>query len=164
MSYNLFLDDLRNPKDVTWVKENEVPEDIHYWDKSTWVVVRNYKDFVQTIEKRGLPKFISFDHDLADEHYPWNNHLGIPKYGKYKELTGYECAKWLCDYCLDKNLPLPKFVVHSMNIMGKENIEKYLINFSKQGSVAQPEGGTLLKPRTVTSSNLSTTTNLLNEQ
>ena len=55
----LFLDDLRNPKDVIWVNLPEVE----------WTVVRNYDDFVNTIIDKGVPTRISFDHDLADEHY-----------------------------------------------------------------------------------------------
>lgn len=122
MSYNLFLDDQRNA--------NTFLKDIH-----TWVTVKNYNDFIKTIKQRGLPKFISFDHDLDLEHYPifeGNINFGKPyeiPYAKYREKTGYDCAKWLIEYCLDNKVSLPDFQIHSMNPVGKDNINKLLIGF-----------------------------------
>lgn len=119
--YNLFLDDVRNS--------------YFLHDTRAWTTVRNYNQFVETIKERGLPKLISFDHDLALEHYPvfeeniiYGKPYEIP-YAKYKEKTGFDCAKWLVEYCLDNRLPLPDFQVHSMNPVGKENIQKLLIGF-----------------------------------
>ena len=48
-----------------------------------------------------------------------------------REKTGYDCAKWLVDYCMDNGLKLPEFEVHSMNPAGGENIRMYLENFKK---------------------------------
>lgn len=75
--------------------------------------VYSYKEFIMLITENGLPDFISFDHDLG------------------LEKTGYDCAKWLVEYCLDKNLMLPEFAVHSQNPVGKENIECLLENFKR---------------------------------
>ena len=75
--------------------------------------VYNFDEFVKFIAEKGLPNFISFDHDLGEEK------------------TGYDCSKFLVDYCLDHNLKLPEFHVHSQNPVGKENIEKLLKNFNK---------------------------------
>lgn len=44
--------------------------------------------------------------------------------------TGYDCCKWLVDYCIDRNLPHPRYTVHSMNPIGKENIEKLIENYN----------------------------------
>lgn len=76
-----------------------------------FVGVRSYTEFVVYIETKGFPDFISFDHDLGLEE------------------SGYDCAKWLVDYCLDHNLQLPEFEVHSQNPVGKENILALLNNF-----------------------------------
>ena len=128
--YNLFLDDIRDPKDVTWVKLPDVE----------WVIVRNYDQFVETITRQGIPKFIAFDHDLADEHYAatdyrtvlptWDGsrRRGNPVDVELSERTGYDCAKWLVDYCRNNSCTICDFVVHSMNPVGAENIRKYLIN------------------------------------
>lgn len=72
-----------------------------------------YEEFVKFILDNGLPDFISYDHDLGE--------------GK----TGYDCAKWLVDYCLENNLSLPEYAVHSQNPVGKENILTLLSNFEK---------------------------------
>ena len=112
--YYLFLDDIRVPEQVKWVKLPTVD----------WVVVRSYQEFVSAIQANGLPKFISFDHDLADEHYN-------PSESDYKEKTGYDCAKWLVDYCLYNSSSVCEYTVHSMNPEGKKNIESLLTQFSK---------------------------------
>jgi hypothetical protein len=119
----LYLDDLRIPKDSIGF----VPDIMNqfYW-ANDWVIVRNFWEFCNYINKFGLPDFISFDHDLSDEHY-----VGDVNYQDYKEKTGYEAAKWLVDWCVDNNKSLPDFVVHSANPVGKLNIESYLNNAKK---------------------------------
>jgi hypothetical protein len=49
----------------------------------------------------------------------------------FEEKTGYDCAKWLVDYCIDNQANLPDYLVHSANPIGKKNIESYLENFKK---------------------------------
>ena len=112
--YKLFLDDIRNPSDVKWVQLPLGP----------WEVVRNYNEFVSHVTKNGLPAFVAFDHDLADEHYGTN-----PSKSEFKEKTGYDCAKWLIDYCIDNNLRFPEYEVHSMNPIGKINIKSIVESF-----------------------------------
>lgn len=112
--YHLFLDDERILRDVTWV---ELP-------LVEWTIVRKYNEFVQCITTNGLPKTISFDHDLAFEHYPIaDNRPGrnIP-YDTYKEKTGWHAAKWLVEYCKEKKQKLPKCFVHTQNRTGRMNI------------------------------------------
>jgi len=126
----LWLDDLRNPFIDT---EGKVPP-IH--SVVEWVL--NYEQFVQWIEKFGLPDIISFDHDLADEHYTpeqyWSDYQKSKEYQEsqnYQEKTGMDCAKWLVDYCIDNNLKLPTFYIHSANPVGADNIKFYLQNYLK---------------------------------
>ena len=78
-----------------------------------FIHVHNYKEFVEWINKNGLPDTIYFDHDLGEE------------------LTGYDCAKWVVNYCLDKNINIPKYYIQSMNPVGKENIIGVLENYRK---------------------------------
>lgn len=127
--YNLFLDDERSPKDVTWVDLPPV----------AWTIVRNYDQFVATIERDGVPAVVTFDHDLADEHYKEFQvahdkkmlSYGTFRYDKVKEKTGYECAKWLADYCVDKNIPIPVYYLHSWNYIGRDNIASVLESAKK---------------------------------
>ena len=130
MSYLLFLDDVRNPDDVTWE---------HFPRDELTLIVRNYEAFVQQVLTSGVPLFVCFDHDLADEHYvamlkeneldPVKQLETIVDYGK--EKTGYECAKWLVDYCAEKKKKFPKYIVHSMNVVGKDRIINYIENAKK---------------------------------
>lgn len=99
----LFLDDIRKPYD------------------QTWDLVRSYDEFVAYIEKNGCPDVISFDHDLAEEHYPFNGEYPDPtqiNYYAYRNKTGYHCAQWL----IEKGI-FPKLaIVHSQNGVGAQNI------------------------------------------
>jgi hypothetical protein len=128
--YVLFLDDVRMPDDVTWA-------DFPRYDAI--FTVRNYQAFVNQVTQGGMPAFVCFDHDLADEHYeamlkenahdPVKQLETIVDYGN--EKTGYDCAKWLVDYCAEKGFKFPKHVVHSMNPAGKNRINSYIENAKK---------------------------------
>ena len=111
-----------------------------------WVIVRDYKQFVSMIQTRGVPEFISFDHDLADVHYAVmlkdveihgyeveNKQLTDISYGL--EKTGYDCAKWLVDFCIDNKEKFPEYVVHSMNPVGAERIRSYVQLAKQKGGV-----------------------------
>jgi hypothetical protein len=89
--------------------------------------VRSYSEFVLYINNYGVPAFISFDHDLAYEHYPIHEQNVGPDipYNKYLEGTGYDCALYLVSN--DLELPSAGWAVHSMNPVGKRNIE-FLLN------------------------------------
>jgi len=132
----LWLDDIRNP---FLNEEGKVPTDKNgeYYNIN-WVL--NYEQFVKWIELFGLPDAISFDHDLADEHYTpeyfWDNYEESKKFQEwrgqnYQEKTGMDCAKWLVDYCMDNEKELPEIFVHSANPVGADNIKGLLDNFTK---------------------------------
>ena len=123
-TYNLFLDDIRDPSDPFTYTQN------HKYVDLSWVVVRNYPEFVDEISQRyikgELPELISFDHDLAGDPY---QEMMTPSYNEFGERTGYHCAKWLIDFCIDTDTKLPEYLVHSMNPAGKENILSLLKSF-----------------------------------
>jgi hypothetical protein len=120
MSYHLFLDDdpSRIPHKLTWI---ELP-------LVEWTVVRSYDEFVKTVTEKGIPHTVSFDHDLGTEHYQEYARVReadfqIPiDYSRFTEKTGMDCAKWLAERCIDKNVPLPEYYVHTMNGPGRLNI------------------------------------------
>ena len=121
MAYTkLYLDDIRTPK------------------TEGWDIVRSYEDFVSWIETNGLPDEISFDHDLSREHikYYFDNggHANPPnpQETEFREKTGYDAAKWLCEYCWSNGIPIPKWNVHSANPVGSKNITFILQNFEKK--------------------------------
>jgi hypothetical protein len=114
----LFLDDIRNPKDCLLYMHPKI-KDIEIYRKE-WQIVRSHIEFVTWIETNGLPDFISFDHDL-----------GLPEDSNTEEQNGMTNAKWLVNYCLDNDLKLPDFVVHSSNPAGAKNIEGLLKGFGE---------------------------------
>ena len=119
--YYLFLDDVRHPNQVTWVKIPQKP----------YVLVRNYQDFVELVTLKGVPEFVTYDHDLSDAHYGHGLRGDDIPYDQYAERTGYDCAKWLVDYCAEKKKKFPPYIVHSMNPAGKERIAGYIENAKK---------------------------------
>lgn len=121
MSYNLFLDDFREPEDAFDYTHNQLY-------LIGWVVVRSYEEFVNHIEKNGIPVAISFDHDLADVHYRKKTDYD----DENAEKTGYHCAKWFINYCIDNNYDIPETIlVHSMNPVGKLNIQSLFDTYEK---------------------------------
>lgn len=123
MSYNLFLDDFRQPADAFQYTHNST------YLKLKWRIVRSYDEFVAFIEKNGIPDLISFDHDLADEHYKKQASIDYTDEG---EKTGYHCAKWFINYCIDNKKELPKMIlIHSMNVYGSENIKSLFLSYYK---------------------------------
>lgn len=137
MGYKLFLDDIRNPVHCISYMHLRIGRKNPIYMGNDWAICRNYISFVNTIESMGLPEFISFDHDLADEHYTATYDLALPEeWEEYykeekREKTGYDCAKWLVNYCLDNKLEIPEYAVHSDNAIGAQNIISYLQNAKK---------------------------------
>lgn len=119
--YNIFLDDVRHPHQVTWVDLPQKP----------YSLVRNYQEFVDLITIRGIPEFIAYDHDLSDSHYGDGLHDEDINYNKYKEKTGYDAAKWLVNECMKKGVKHPPYMVHSMNPIGKQNIINYVESYNR---------------------------------
>ena len=128
----IYLDDVRTPVD------------------KDWLVVRNFHEFVNLVNKVGLTniRLISLDHDLGDtamQEY-FNNVSKNYKldYDNIEEKTGYDAAKWLVNefYLTNENrinmsrfdkkqkpIKFPEVVVHSANPIGSANIMGYINNF-----------------------------------
>lgn len=120
MSYVLFLDDERMPDKVDWVQ---------FPRYETIYIIRTYEGFVKQVQTYGVPMFVCFDHDLADQHYVAMLAEAEGKSADYgPEKTGYDAAKWLADYCAEKGVKFPRYVIHSMNPVGKERIDSYIEN------------------------------------
>jgi hypothetical protein len=122
-NYNLFLDDERVPSKVTWTELPNVP----------WVIVRSVESFISHISRYGLPQIVSFDHDLADEHYARyheaNQVTGVFRYDGLTVKTGLEAAKWLVRYCETFQKPMPECYYHTRNHFGEANMREVINNF-----------------------------------
>lgn len=129
-NYWLFLDDVRVPEQVFEYTNNQIY-------LLGWKIIRNYDDFISCVTANGIPKTISFDHDLASEHY--NISMYGSEYNKlydgFTEKTGFDCAKWLINYCIDNDLDLPETIlIHSMNPAGSTNIKSLFDTYYKYNS------------------------------
>lgn len=121
----LLLDDdfKRTPHNIASYTENDI------YLKYKWDYVRNYNEFVKYIQENGIPDVVSFDHDLGHEHYGVQDNIS---YDKLKEKTGWHCAKYMLDYCIDNNVDIPKEIyIHTMNIVGALNIKSLFTTFMK---------------------------------
>lgn len=112
-AWNLFIDDERLLSDVKWAawQIHEKYRDEH------WILARSIDEVIELIYVKGMPSFISFDHDLGD-----------------KVATGYDIAKKLIEMDMDDYYNFPdnfNFYVHSLNPIGKANIENLLKGYFK---------------------------------
>lgn len=126
----LFLDDVRMPSEAGNYMNPVSVRPIYR--QREWTIVRNYKQFVAALNKvvkEGLElKIVSFDHDLAEVHYdPSTWREGF----KYEEETGYDCAKYMIEFCKMHNVDMPWVLVHSMNPVGKQNIQRLFDDYEK---------------------------------
>lgn len=118
MSWRLFLDDCRFPPA----------------DGQAYVLARSMEEAVRLVEEKGMPSFISFDHDLEHEHYGGEG---------WENKSGFAFAKWLVECDMNGTHTFPEgfgFYVHSMNPVGAENIRyllaRYLIGKSQEDGLA----------------------------
>lgn len=125
----LFLDDIRNPSDCISYMYGRIGQlNSIYLEK--WEVVRSFEEFYKFVTQNyNNISHVSFDHDLSYEHYDPSmfeddDYRYEEMSDKFKEKTGYYCAKWMVDFYKIKDQPLPKFIfVHSMNPIGRKKIE-----------------------------------------
>jgi hypothetical protein len=111
---NIFLDDIRIPSMSHNVDKGL---GVDYSDKNKWVIVRDYFDFIDLVDKNfDKINLISFDHDLAC-------------YKDGVEYTGKSAVDYLIDYCLDNNKNFPDWYAHTDNTSGKRNIIGAVLNF-----------------------------------
>ncbi len=95
-------------------------DDVRFPRTDGWSIVRSYEGFTHWILENGVPSVVSFDHDL-----------GVDDQGNELK-SGYDAAKWLCNYCAENGLPLPSCNVHSANPVGAENIRNLISSFQKK--------------------------------
>ncbi len=110
MAIGLILDDERFIDTITWVSYPDT--DGHC------CLVRNPLEFISSVRSLVDIVYISFDHDLA-----WYNKAG-------RDITGYDCLKWMCRY-LDRHpeVKIPQVFFHSKNPIGVANMKGYWYNW-----------------------------------
>jgi len=94
-AYRLFIDDERTPPD------------------DTWVVCRSTQQALDCVKARGMPVFISFDHDLGGDD------------------TAMVFLRQLVDTVWDEKSSPPAYAVHSANPVGAANIRSFMESWKK---------------------------------
>ncbi len=121
----LFLDDIREPKDCLSYMFQRIGTMQNIYSEE-WVVVRNYDEFVKAIsDNYNTITHISFDHDLAEQHYTDKMYSSAEEYYKSiegTEKTGFDAAKYMKEFYDNNNKNYPTMFVHSMNPVGTQNI------------------------------------------
>lgn len=112
MSYNLFIDDERDPVNVFWGS----PDDVRMYHEGDWIIARSFDEVMQLIDVYGMPSVISFDHDLGKD-----------------APTGYDIVKAIIDLeCSEGARIFPdnfRYMMHTQNPIGKRNMIAYLENY-----------------------------------
>jgi hypothetical protein len=119
LTWNLFLDDIRNPDYVN--------------DGREYVLARSFDEAVELVKAKGLPSHIAFDHDLGwDQLEPSEGGLILDLGQEAK--SGYDFAKWLVECDLDSMLHIQDltWTIHSSNPVGAANINGLLRNYINQ--------------------------------
>jgi hypothetical protein len=112
-------------------------DDIRTPTSNNWIVVRNYKEFVDIINEHGLDNIevISLDHDLGEtamiEYYNNVKKNYVLEYSNIEEKTGYDACKYLVSKSMETGIPLPQIYVHSANPIGSANMMGYINNYFK---------------------------------
>ena len=109
----LWLDDMRSPYSKEWAEFIYEHIPLKFIKSINFAWVKTYNKFEEYITNNAMPYKIYFDHDL-----------GIGK-------SGYDAAKFLVEYCLDRNIGVPAWEIQSSNPPGKQNINGLLSNYHK---------------------------------
>lgn len=129
----LWLDDIRDPKDQIWqdwiIGANLNPNDYNI------VWVKSYQEFTKWITTNRLPTVICFDHDLGEDVAKSRVSKGMSKRQartlKRETLSGFDCTKWLVEFCINNSINMPEYRIQSANPVGAENIKGLIENFKR---------------------------------
>ena len=141
---NLFLDDMRLPKEATLWGDNPV---VSLLEKSgipngNWDIVRSYDEFVDYIKNNGIPDVVSFDNDLWDVQNEVMTNPTSEKLIKQFQMIGWQefdiktgahCAEYLVKACKAHNKPIPTYYIHSANSAARPIIKEILENARDNG-------------------------------
>ncbi len=127
----LFLDDIRSPIDCLGYMHTKIGARNLMYKEGDWVIVRNFEQFVKYLNGNPVPDVISFDHDLADDHYlihkseeAWEEYHTIES----RERTGLDCLNYfLAHYTRQFGVKFPEIIFHTMNPVGRDNMQQALL-------------------------------------
>ncbi len=110
MTYNLFIDDERNPDNIVCIVAG-VPQGLE------WKIARNSDQALAIVQDFGMPKFMALDHDLG----LWA--------GKWDITPNF--LHLLVSQLWEEGQPIPDYVIHSQNSVGRENMRSFMESWKK---------------------------------
>lgn len=110
MNHYIYLDDIR--EDDTWFRRNLA---LQKWHPHVVRTVEQAKNLIWAILYSGESAsfIVDLDHDLGEGN---ENEL---------EPSGYEFCKWI----VENQIPLVGFHLHSMNVVGSQNMRQLLTHY-----------------------------------
>lgn len=109
MTWQLFLDDIRNPK---YVYDEMLDPESEVWH-TRWTVARSTEEAKRLVEERGMPSLMSLDHDLGHTD------------------TSMVFLNWLAREYWDGTNNVPRYRVHSANPTGSANIRAFMDSWKR---------------------------------
>lgn len=137
----IYLDDVRTPVD------------------NSWIVVRDYYQFVDKVNELGFEniELVSLDHDLGDSAMAeWYNNVYLNNelnYDNITEKTGYDCAKWLVDRWMEGNTIFDVYT-HSTNVVGAKNIVELVNSYRRFNNIPETAKSVNILHKTAKSVNI----------
>lgn len=106
-SWHLFLDDERSPESVDW-------------SGKTVEIARSSGEAIALLDSKGLPGFISFDHDLGGD----DTGMKVMWHLIYGDMDG----KWdISD--------IQQVQLHTANVVGRKNLEGLWVSYCKRKGI-----------------------------
>ena len=113
MSYNLFIDDIRNPDwhECAWSGVDASLE---------WVIARSSKEACDIVKQRGMPARMALDHDLGERWDPKDRIDTVPRF-----------LNWLAYDYFEAGMTIPEYTIHSANPVGAENMRSFMESWKR---------------------------------
>lgn len=123
------LDDVRDPKDCYLHGEKKKLVDFSGIPAGSWNIVRDYDQFIFKIKKYGIPLAISFDNDLAPQHYKDYQKAALSGYFDWQFVQpkmGLHALTYILELCKKENKKIPKIYIHTANHFARAEMERIL--------------------------------------
>lgn len=106
MTYNLFIDDIRDPHYRECRQSGVNP-------RLEWVIARTSEEAKKIVLERGMPDRMALDHDLGCVDT-------VPKF-----------LHWLAYEYFEDGMKIPEYTIHSANPVGANNMRSFMESWKK---------------------------------
>lgn len=118
MTYNLFIDDIRDPHYRECRQSGVNP-------RLEWVIARTSEEAKKIVLERGMPERMALDHDLGYVEVEQAGELTF----KVDEVPTF--LKWLVNEFWNGSDKVPEYTIHSANPVGAQNMRAFMESWKK---------------------------------